>query len=94
MPLREHGSPNDSQDIRMDHQMKLRTRHKPSHCPWCGSRKIAFMLSGMPVFFPDLEQALDDGGGLVVGGRNNGEGPTWQCTECYAQFFRDRPEPR
>jgi hypothetical protein len=53
------------------------------------------MLNGMPVFFPDLENALDDGGGLVVGSRKgHPEGPTWQCTECYAQFFRERHEPR
>jgi hypothetical protein len=56
--------------------------------------KIALMLNGMPVFFPELEQALDDGSGLVIGsGRGDTDGPAWQCTECYAQFFRDRLYP-
>jgi hypothetical protein len=42
----------------------------------------------MPVFLPELEQALD-GGGIAIGNlKSDSEEPAWQCTECYAQFFR------
>ena len=93
MQLSERGSAISPTHFHFDQTMKLPTREKPSHCPWGGSTKIAFLLRGMPVFLPELESALD-GGGLVIGSRVGGEeGPTWQCTECYAQFFRDRRDP-
>ncbi len=94
MQLSEQGSDPAPDNQRIAHPMKIHTRDKPSRCPWCGSQKIAFMLRGMPVFFPDLEHTLDEGG-LVIGSRKAGrEGPTWQCTECYAQFYRDDREER
>jgi len=72
--------------------MKLRTAEKPRHCPWCGSDKIALLLSGMPVFIPELENALDDGG-IAIGNLEKGaDQPAWQCTDCCAQFFRDMPD--
>ena len=92
MQLSEQRSDRAAGNQQINRPMKIQTREKPSRCPWCGSQKIAFMLRGMPVFFPDLEHILD-GGGLVIGSRKAGqEGPTWQCTECYAQFYRDVPE--
>lgn len=95
MQASEHNAPNDPHDIHFDPKMKLRSCQKPSRCPWCGSSKIALMLNGMPVFFPDLAHALDDGGGLVMGGGSGeADGPAWQCTECYAQFFRDSRDAR
>jgi hypothetical protein len=43
----------------------------------------------MPVFIPELEQALD-GGGIAIGNLPSGcDEPAWQCTDCYAQFFRE-----
>jgi hypothetical protein len=75
----------------IDHTMKLRTSEKPAKCPWCGADKIALLLSGMPVFLPEMETALDDGG-IAIGGLEKGnDQPAWQCTECCAQFFRDTP---
>ena len=92
MQASEQGYERAAHKRQIDRQMKIQTRKKPSRCPWCGSQKIAFMLRGMPVFFPDLEHTLE-GGGLVIGSRKGGqEGPTWQCTECYAQFYRDEQE--
>ena len=94
MQLSEQGSGRAPDNQRTAHPMKIQTRNKPSRCPWCGSQKIAFMLRGMPVFFPDLEDTLDDGG-LVIGSRQaRGEGPTWQCTECYAEFYRDEQKEK
>ncbi len=87
MPSSSH----EANDIRIDPAMKMRTTRKPSHCPWCGSAKIALLLSGMPVFIPELENALD-GGGIAIGSfKNRSDGPAWQCTDCCAQFFRDSP---
>ncbi len=68
--------------------MKIRTTEKPLNCPWCGSGKIAMLLNGMPVFLPELENALDDGG-IAIGSLKEGhDQAAWQCTECGAQFFR------
>lgn len=72
--------------------IKMRARNKPSQCPWCGSVKIALLLSGMPVFIPELEDVLD--GGIAIGGLSSGgDMPAWQCTDCCAQFFRSRNHP-
>lgn len=74
--------------IQVDPTIKMRTQQKPSHCPWCGSARIALLLSGMPVFIPELESALD-GGGIAIGNLSHaGDAPAWQCTDCFAQFFR------
>lgn len=78
--------------LQIDGDMKLRTRYKPSRCPWCGSEKIALMLNGMPVFIPELEGALE-GDGIGNRSRRENEQPAWQCTECYAQFYRDGEDP-
>jgi hypothetical protein len=86
-------APHDPFNINVDPTMKMRTHEKPGHCPWCGSAKIALLLSGMPVFLPELENALD-GGGIAIGSLNSGgDAPAWQCTECCAQFFRERTRP-
>jgi hypothetical protein len=75
--------------INIDHTMKMQAHEKPKSCPWCGSTKIALLLRGMPVFLPEMEQALD-GGGIAFGNlKADSEEPAWQCTDCYAQFFRD-----
>jgi hypothetical protein len=74
--------------IDVDHTMKMQAREKPKSCPWCGSKKIALLLGGMPIFLPELEHALD-GGGIAIGNLRDSEEPAWQCTKCYAQFFRD-----
>ena len=75
--------------INIDHTMKIQAREKPKSCPWCGSQKIALLLRGMPVFIPELEHALD-GGGIAIGNLpSDSDEPAWQCTDCYAQFFRE-----
>jgi len=89
MDITEHASPKIPAYIDIDHTMKMRTREKPHSCPWCGSEKIAILLSGMPVFIPELDNALD-GGGVAIGSLNSGnDEPAWQCTDCCAQFFRE-----
>jgi len=93
MGIAATSSSHETKDIRVDPTMKMRTHRKPSHCPWCGSTKIALLLRGMPVFIPEMENALD-GGGIAVGSFNNqNDGPAWQCTDCCAQFYRDASSP-
>ena len=47
------------------------------------------MLCGMPVYIPELENELDKSETDVHGLPKSKGDPTWQCTECGAQFFRD-----
>jgi hypothetical protein len=67
----------------------LKSKNKPSECPWCGSHRIAIVLGGMPVYIPEMESELDNGETNIGGGANVSSEPNWQCTECGAQFFRD-----
>ncbi len=72
-----------------DQGRQLKSEHKPSTCPWCGSRRIAIVLGGMPVYIPELENDLDSGQSETGNGSNAKNTPSWQCTECGAQFFRE-----
>ncbi len=48
------------------------------------------MLGGMPVYIPEMERELDNGD-IQMGCTTESCGePNWQCTECGAQFFRER----
>lgn len=66
----------------------LKANAKPSSCPWCGSQRIAIFMAGMPVYIPELENELDSGAIDFSEGNTENNGPSWQCTECGAQFFR------
>ncbi len=75
--------------IRNNHQDRhLKANFKPSSCPWCGSQRIAIFLAGMPVYIPELEDELDSGAIDFSDEQAEQNGPSWQCTECGAQFFR------
>ncbi len=67
----------------------LKSQNKPSNCPWCGSRRIAIVLGGMPVYIPEMEEELADGDSAIVEQPGDQAAPSWQCTECGAQFFRE-----
>ena len=74
---------------RNNHQDRnLKAKFKPSSCPWCGSQRIAIFLAGMPVYIPELEDELDSGTIDFSEKQTDNNGPSWQCTECGAQFFR------
>jgi DNA-directed RNA polymerase subunit RPC12/RpoP len=76
-----------SHDLNLER--KLKSASKPPACPWCNSRRIAIVLGGMPVYIPELESELDNSETSIHGlPKSNGD-PTWQCTECGAQFFRE-----
>jgi hypothetical protein len=67
---------------------QLKANHKPSSCPWCGSERIAIFLAGMPVYIPELEDELDSGAVKISEEQAEQSDPSWQCTECGAQFYR------
>jgi hypothetical protein len=78
---------------RQDRMLKSRT--KPTICPWCGSQRIAIILDGMPVYIPEFENELAEGQNHM---RSNAQSrhasqPSWQCTECGAHFYRELPHP-
>jgi len=67
---------------------KLRSPHKPSKCPKCGSEKIATVFYGYPDPTPKMQKAFDEGR-LVVGGCEiSGDDPVWQCTACGTEIYR------
>ena len=57
-------------------------------CPYCGSRNIARILSGMPAFTEELQRELDEG--KVILGGCEVEGiyplPRYQCNDCEEEF--------
>jgi predicted RNA-binding Zn-ribbon protein involved in translation (DUF1610 family) len=67
----------------------IRSRKKPHKCPECGSWRIAGILYGMPSMDARLERDLEAGrivlGGCVV----TDPDPTWQCTDCGTQIYRE-----
>lgn len=63
---------------------------KPRKCH-CGG-KVARIFYGMPAYTEKLQADLDAGrvilGGCCLGDR----GPTWQCTKCEQEFYKDSAE--
>ena len=43
----------------------------------------------MPVYIPELEKELADGENKTGDSPVTSNEPSWQCTECGAQFYRD-----
>lgn len=68
---------------------ELKSKNKPTVCPWCGSQRIAIVIGGMPVYIPEMEEDLDNGESYNHDMPKGTNAPSWQCTECGAQFFRE-----
>jgi ribosomal protein L37AE/L43A len=66
---------------------------KPRKCPNCGSKNIARIQYGMPVYSEKLEKDLAKNkivlGGCVI----SGDDPKWQCTNCKERFFKIMNKP-
>jgi len=59
---------------------------KPDTCPECGSKKVASIFYGLPMFNEELERRLSTGE-IVLGGCCVCEDdPIWQCLECQDSF--------
>ena len=56
---------------------------KPDNCPECGSKKVAGILYGLPMFDDELERRLSAGEITLGGCCITGDDPLWRCTECH-----------
>ena len=56
-------------------------------CPYCGSRNIARILSGMPAFTEELQRELDEGK-VALGGVFEYDRPIllYHCNDCGEEF--------
>jgi len=61
---------------------------KPRRCPVCGSKRIASVLYGYPVFSEELEKKLEAGSVTLGGCIITGDDPVWECVDCHIQFYR------
>ena len=61
------------------------TRERPS-CPKCGSKSIASILWGRPVWTEELESQLEEGSVVLGGCCIEGDDPCWKCRTCGHQF--------
>jgi len=59
-------------------------------CPRCGSKRVAEILYGMPLWSPELE-AMVDAGEIVPGGCEvmvDAPMPAYQCLDCGAELLQ------
>lgn len=61
------------------------TSPKPE-CPKCGSKDIAEILWGMPVYDEKLIHDLEEGRIVLGGCCITGEDPDWHCNDCGYEF--------
>lgn len=56
------------------------------YCPECGSKDIAEMLWGMPVYDEKLIHGLEEGRIVLGGCCVTGDDPDWHCNDCGCEF--------
>lgn len=61
---------------------------KPRKCADCGSKRIARILYGYPVFSPQLESDMDAGRVTLGGCCEMEDDPVWQCADCRVLIFK------
>lgn len=69
----------------------LRYIRKPRKCPACGSRRIARILYGQPVFSEQLRLDMKAGKITLGGCCVSDESPVWQCADCDLEFYKKQP---
>ncbi len=55
-------------------------------CPFCGSKKIAYIQYGPIGFTPKLSKALDEKRVIIGGCTITGDDPEWHCWDCKAYW--------
>ncbi len=67
------------------HSAQLDDTSKPSHCPSCGSARVARIQYGLVPPTEELLRGLDEEK-VVLGGCHVWDGmPSWRCLECQAE---------
>ncbi len=59
---------------------------KPDKCPECGSKKVASILCGLPIFDDELDRRLDAGEVVLGGCCTISTEPLWKCVECHRRW--------
>lgn len=62
---------------------------KPKNCPNCGSKSIAKILYGMPVYCEELQKKMDVGQITLWGCCEPIGGPVFECNDCRAKICED-----
>lgn len=57
-------------------------KSRPKQCPACGSKSIARIQYGLPVYSEELQKQLDSGAVVLGGCCVTGEDPRWHCNAC------------
>ena len=61
---------------------------KPDVCPACGSKKVARIQYGLPIFSEELDKQMKSGEVVLGGCCLTGDDPRWQCVDCGHAFGR------
>ncbi len=59
-------------------------------CPFCGSRKVAEYLYGMPAMSEELEKNLEKNKVILAGCCVSNVDPEYHCNECGKDFGKRR----
>jgi hypothetical protein len=55
-------------------------------CPFCGSKRIAYIQYGLIGFSSRLEKAIDEKRIILGGCTISGDDPEWHCWDCSAYW--------
>ncbi len=63
-------------------------RDTPAECPACHSRRVAYILYGLPDFTSELQRELDEGRTVLGGCTVFDDSKQWQCLGCRHRWGR------
>lgn len=67
---------------------RYESSRKPRKCLACGSKRIASILYGYPIFSEELGQKLE-AGEIALGGCCISDGdPVWECADCKTPIYK------
>jgi len=72
----------------MRESQRIEYQRRPRICPNCGSKRIATILYGLPVFSDALQKDLKVGKIALGGCCISGDDPAWQCADCEQTFYK------
>ena len=63
---------------------------KPDKCPECGSKKVASILYGLPMFDEELKRRINAGEIVLGGCCVTGDDPLWRCVDCHHHWGKEQ----
>jgi hypothetical protein len=67
---------------------RIERSRKPRACPSCRHTPVATILYGLPVFGPQLREALEAGAMTIGGCCVSDDDAAWECTKCGCRIHR------